>query len=227
MKKKLIIIGDGEIAKIAYEYFMSDSEYTVEAFAVEKEFKKKNSMFGIPIINFEDITEEYPPEEGFYAFVAISFISLNRTRSRIFNRLKTLGYSCASYISSKSFCNKNVFMGENVFVFENATIQRGARIGDNTFVWNGAQVSHRTIVGDNCWIAPSCAIAGCSHIKNNCFLGINSTVIDYIVIEEDTMLGAGAVCIQDITEKGTIYVGNPAKKLTKSAYEYFNIQNKN
>ena len=34
--KKLIIVGDGEFGEIAYEYFTYDSEYEVEAFAVER-----------------------------------------------------------------------------------------------------------------------------------------------------------------------------------------------
>ncbi len=33
--RKLIIVGAGEFAEIAYEYFSYDSEYDVVAFAVE------------------------------------------------------------------------------------------------------------------------------------------------------------------------------------------------
>lgn len=37
-EKKLVIVGSGEFAEIAYEYFTYDSEYEVVGFAVEKEF---------------------------------------------------------------------------------------------------------------------------------------------------------------------------------------------
>ena len=39
--RKLVIVGAGEFAEITYEYFTFDSEYEVVAFAVEKEYKKK------------------------------------------------------------------------------------------------------------------------------------------------------------------------------------------
>lgn len=38
---KLVIIGDGAFAEIAYEYFTHDSVYDVLAFSVEKEYIKK------------------------------------------------------------------------------------------------------------------------------------------------------------------------------------------
>jgi glutamyl-tRNA reductase len=34
-EKKLVVIGDGETAEMAYEYFTYDSAYEVVAFAVE------------------------------------------------------------------------------------------------------------------------------------------------------------------------------------------------
>lgn len=37
-KEKLIIIGEGETANIAYEYFTFDSEYEVIAFSVERNY---------------------------------------------------------------------------------------------------------------------------------------------------------------------------------------------
>ena len=38
--KKVIIIGIGETADLAYNYFMLDSEYEVVAFATDKEYIK-------------------------------------------------------------------------------------------------------------------------------------------------------------------------------------------
>ncbi len=39
--KKLVLIGAGEFAEIAYEYFTYDSSYEVVGFSVEKEYLKK------------------------------------------------------------------------------------------------------------------------------------------------------------------------------------------
>ena len=39
--QKLVIVGDSEFAKMAYDYFMLDSKYEVVAFAVEHNYRKE------------------------------------------------------------------------------------------------------------------------------------------------------------------------------------------
>lgn len=46
MDKKLLIIGAGETASIAYDYFTNDSEYEVVGFAVEKKYYSDNINMG-------------------------------------------------------------------------------------------------------------------------------------------------------------------------------------
>jgi FlaA1/EpsC-like NDP-sugar epimerase len=50
--KKVIIIGVGETADLAYNYFMLDSDYDVVAFAVDKEYIPlfcKHHVYGLSI----------------------------------------------------------------------------------------------------------------------------------------------------------------------------------
>ena len=54
-KEKLIIVGDSAFAEIAYEYFTYDSDYEVVAFSVEKAYLKRNRLFGLPAVPFEDL----------------------------------------------------------------------------------------------------------------------------------------------------------------------------
>ena len=68
---KIVIIGDGETAELAYEYFTHDSSHEVVAFSVEREYAKKETLFGLPVVHFEDLERIYPPAE-YSAFVAIS-----------------------------------------------------------------------------------------------------------------------------------------------------------
>ena len=44
---KLVIVGDGETAEMAFEYFTHDSPYEVTAFSVEKKYAKKEELFGL------------------------------------------------------------------------------------------------------------------------------------------------------------------------------------
>lgn len=49
--RKMILIGEGLLAGITYEYFMYDSLYEVVAFADEQNYIKLDSLFGLPIQN--------------------------------------------------------------------------------------------------------------------------------------------------------------------------------
>lgn len=86
-EKKLLIIGSGEFAEIAYEYFTYDSEYDVVGFAVEKEYLNKEELFGKKIVEFENILKMYPPQQ-YYVFVAITYNQLNRVRRRLYRKCK-------------------------------------------------------------------------------------------------------------------------------------------
>src|SRR5690348_14215770 len=94
--KKLIIVGAGEFAEIAYEYFTHDSDYEVVAFSVEKEFIIHTTLLNLPVIPFEDIETEFDPNE-YQAFIAITFTKLNRVRTRLYQMTKAKGYKIASY----------------------------------------------------------------------------------------------------------------------------------
>ena len=60
--KKLLIYGIGETAEVAYEYFTHDSNYEIVAFVVDKEFIKKDKLFDLPVIPFENVEQIYSPE---------------------------------------------------------------------------------------------------------------------------------------------------------------------
>ena len=47
---KIVIVGDGETAEMAYEYFTYDSPYDVVAFAVEAEYARKSEFAGLPVV---------------------------------------------------------------------------------------------------------------------------------------------------------------------------------
>ena len=53
--KKLIIFGVGDIAELAMYYFNNDSEYTVEAFCIDKAFREVDKFCGLDLVDFEDL----------------------------------------------------------------------------------------------------------------------------------------------------------------------------
>lgn len=221
--KKLVIIGAGEFGEIAYEYFTYDSEYDVVAFAVEKKYRKNDELFSLPVIDFEDCADKYPPTE-YDVFVAITYVQLNRARKRMYEECVRLGYHCASYISSHAFVWHNAEIGENTFIFENNVIQYHAKIGNNVVLWSGNHIGHRTVVEDNCWLTSHDVVSGFCRIGRGSFIGVNATIGDNVTIAEDVVLGAGSVTVKNLSVVGGVYVGAPAKLTEKSSYDKFGIE---
>lgn len=213
-RKKIVIIGAGPFAEVAYEYFQYDSEYEVIAFSVEKAYLKKNQLLNLPVFPFENIEEFYPPK-GIYFYAAIVYTKLNMLRTRLYKSAKQKGYTPASYISSKAFVWRNVKIGEHCFIFEDNTIQPFVLIGNNVVLWSGNHIGHHSIIRDNCFISSHVVVSGHCQIGENCFLGVNSTLINNLNIANNCIIGSGTVILSD-TKKGMLYVGNPAKSLKKS-----------
>lgn len=222
-EKKLVIVGTGEFGQIAYEYFTYDSDYDVVGFAVEREYLSEKELYGLKVIAFEDIKDNYPPDEN-EIFVAITYSQLNRIRARIFNQCKQLGYTCATYISSRAFVWHNVSVGENTFIFEDNTIQFHARIGNNVVLWSGNHIGHGSVIEDHCWLTSHDVISGFCHVGKSCFIGVNASVGDRVSIADDVVLGAGSVTVKDLPEKGRVYIGSPAKPTNKTSYEQFEVE---
>lgn len=220
--KKMVIVGDGEFAEIAYEYFTHDSPHEVVAFSVEKEFMEKEELFRLPIVPFEEITDLYPPS-NYSVFVAVTYTQLNRVRTRLYNKAKEKGYNVVSYVSSHAFVWHNVKIGENCFIFENNVLQYHVELGNNIVLWSGNHVGHRAKIGDNCFVTSHVVISGYCDIGESSFLGVNSTLADFLKIGKDCIIGAGSNIVRD-TEDAKVYVGNPAKPMEKSSYDAFGVK---
>ncbi|ACS91101.1 acetyltransferase [Thermococcus sibiricus] len=221
--EKLVIIGTGETAEIAYEYFTDYSPYEVVAFAVEREYLDKTKLFGLPVVPFENVEEIYPPEK-YKAFVAVSYTKLNRVRARLYHEAKRKGYTLVTFIHPTVFIGRDVEIGDNCFIFEYNNIQRKVKIGNNVVIWAKNHIGHRSVIKDHCYLASGVIISGFCEIGEYSFLGVNCSLNDRIKIAKDTIIGNGAIVVKDITEPGGVYVGNPARRLPKSSYEVFGVR---
>ncbi|HTV86706.1 MAG TPA: acetyltransferase [Dyella sp.] len=211
MRRPLVIVGAGEFAQIACEYFTHDSDYEVVAFSVERDYLTQDTLAGHPVVPYETLQTHYPAS-GYALYVAIPATQLNRLRARFYRDAKDKGYRFASYVSSRAFVWHNADIGENCFVFEGNVIQPFVRIGSNCILWSGNHVGHRTVVHENVFVASHAVISGYCEIGEGCFIGVNATFNDRVKVAPDNVIGAGALVTRD-TEPGRIYVGSPARAI--------------
>jgi FlaA1/EpsC-like NDP-sugar epimerase len=80
MQKNLLIVGAGEFADIAFEYFTFDSDYTVVGFAVEQEYLEETSKFDLPVVALETVDSVFP-KDSVEVHVAVTSTNLTRSES--------------------------------------------------------------------------------------------------------------------------------------------------
>lgn len=218
MSKEVVIIGAGEFARIAYEYFTYDSDYTVLAFSVHAAYRDAASLCGVPIIDYETLDTHFPPG-SVDLFVGIPASDMNRTRTRFYLELKARGHAFARYVSSHAFVWRNAAIGENSFIFENNVIQPFVSVGSNCILWSGNHIGHRTVIHDHCFLSSHVVVSGYCEIGAGAFLGVNATLNDHIRVGEHALIGSGSLLVKD-AQPQTIYVGSPARPVSgKSSFD--------
>ena len=195
--RKLVIVGDTAFAEIAYEYFTHDSDYEVVAFSVEREYLKREELFGLPVVPFETLEGTHAPD-AHSVYCANVYTRLNRLRTRLAADARRKGFALASYVSSRAFVWPNVEVGEHCFIFEDNTVQPFVKLGNNVVLWSGNHIGHHSTVGDNCFVSSHVVISGYVEVGENCFLGVNATVANNLRIGRDCWLAPNTVVFKDL-----------------------------
>jgi len=206
---KIIVFGIGDAAELAHYYFTHDSNHTVTAFTVDREYMKGEQFCGLPVIAFEEVQNEYPPQE-YSMFIATGYSKVNKIRAQKYFEAKEKEYQLVSYISSKATIFDNVETGDNCFIFEDNTLQPFVKIGNNVTLWSGNHIGHHSHIGDHCFITSHVVVSGGVRVEPYCFLGVNATIRDHIVIGRECVISAGAIILKDTVEKG-VYTVVPAE----------------
>jgi sugar O-acyltransferase (sialic acid O-acetyltransferase NeuD family) len=211
---KLVIVGAGEFAMLAYEYFTHDSEYDVVGFSVEREYLNADNLYDLPIVAFEEVTERFDVASH-HVFVAVPASDLNATRTRLYGEAKSKGYPIATYVSSAAFVWHNCQIGENCFIFEDNTLQPFTTVGNNVVMWSGNHLGHRSVIEDNCFISSHVVISGYCRVGQSTFIGVNSTLNDNVTIPESCIIASGTLVSKSLQTPARIYRGSPATEVPR------------
>ena len=207
--QKLIIFGAGQTAEVAHFYFSNDSAFDVVAFTVDAEYIAADTLFGVPVVPFETVAENYPPD-AHDMFVAVTYTGLNKIRAQKLSEVKAKGYACPSYISTKATVWPGLCHGENCLILEDNTIQPHVTIGDDVYLWSGNHIGHHTTVGDHVYIASHVVVSGSVEIGAYSFIGVNATLRDNIRIGRENLIGAACLILKN-TEDRAVFKGQASQ----------------
>lgn len=208
---QIVVFGNGLVAKLAHFYLTHDSPHDVVAFCVDRGHAKTDTLFGLPVIPFDEVVDRYPPASH-RMFVAVGYGRMNKFREERYNQAKALGYELISYLSSKATIWPESVIGDNCFIMENNTIQPFTRLGNDITMWSGSHVGHESVIKDHCFVSSQVVISGMVTIEPNCFIGVNATIRDQVTIARECVIGAGALITVDTKER-EVYGGAKAERL--------------
>jgi len=204
-----VIFGAGQIAEVAHYYFTHDSDYDVVGFTVDAEFVESDTLFGLPVVPFEDVEQVFSPD-NYAMFVAMSYKKVNRARAGKLATVKAKGYACPSYVSSKATVWPGLVYGENCFVLEDNTIQPHVTLGRDVYLWSGNHIGHHSVIRDHVYIASHVVVSGAVEVGDYSFIGVNATLRDNIRIGRANVIGAGCLILSD-TDDGCVFRGQASK----------------
>lgn len=206
---RLVIFGIGQIAQVAHYCFTEDSGYDVAGFTVDGDYLKQDSLFGLPVVAFEEAERRFPPDDH-DLFVAMGYGGLNDLRAAKVAAGRAKGYAVAHYVSSRAWVWKGFEPSDNLFLLEHNTVQPFVTIGANVTLWSGNHIGHHATIGDNVFIASHAVISGAVTVGDNCFIGVNATLGDNITVGARCVVGAGALVLKDVPAH-TVLPGNASE----------------
>lgn len=194
MSKKVVVFGTSEFSCMLAEY-IGESDDSVCAFCVDREYLDASSQNGLPVIPFEDLPSHFLPGKV-EVLVALGYRNMNALRKQRMEQALAMGYTLYTYIHPSAIISIGVCGSGNIFL-ENVVIAKGVKIGTGNIFQISTSIAHHTTIGNYNFFAPCCHLAGDIHVGDNCFFGINSSIVNGVFVSDYTLCGAGSLLTQD------------------------------
>jgi sugar O-acyltransferase (sialic acid O-acetyltransferase NeuD family) len=194
--RDVVIFGNGQIAEVVHYYLTQEGGRTVAAFTVDNKYRTAKLLFGLPVVDFENVQDIYPPD-AYDMFIAVSFRQVNKIREAKFNEAQAKGYTLTSHVSPRAIVWSEFKANPNTMIMESNVIQPYVSIGRNVIMWSGNHVGHHSSIGDHCFVASHAVISGSVTVGEGSFIGVNVTLRDNIHIGARNVLGAGTLILSD------------------------------
>lgn len=203
MKKKILIIGGGGHARSVADIALESGQFDVTG-CIDY---KTGDVLEIPIIGNDDDLEKFYESGIRSAFVALGE---NKLRSKLFFKLKDIGFDFVNIISNDARISKRAVLGKGICVMAGAVINVNTVIKDNCIINTNCSVDHDCNIGIGCHIAPGVSMSGTVSVGEGTHIGTGSNVIDGIKIGSWSYIGAGTAVVKDIPDRVMAY-GVPAR----------------
>jgi len=189
LKEKILLIGGGGHCKSVIDVIEQEDRYTIAGIIDKKELIGQK-VFGYEVIASDDELESL---HKLYtnAVITVGHIKSNAVRVKLFEQLKTVGYTLPIIVSPLAYVSKHSTLGEGTVVMHQALVNAGVRVGKNCIINSKALLEHDSTIEDNCHISTAGVINGGVLVKEDTFFGSNASSKEGIEIAG--FINAGSV----------------------------------
>ncbi|MBC5715249.1 acetyltransferase [Roseburia sp. BX1005] len=208
--KDLYIIGAGgfgrEVAWLVERINDVSFEWNLKGFIDDDESIWGSKEDGYPVLG----GCEYLKKIG--DVYAVCAVGSAKVRKKIINKLADSQVRYATLVDPSVIMSKRIRVGEGSIICAGTIITVDVIIGKHVIVNLDCTLGHDDIINDFVTMYPSVNVSGNVEIGECSELGTGAQIIQGKKIVPNTIIGAGAVVVKDIEEKGT-YVGSPVRKI--------------
>jgi len=210
LKKKIVIVGNGSLAKTLGYFVMQDGKYDLIGFAIEKKYIKEKKLLNKKIFTFQQLNK-LKINNNFEIINGIGYQQNCLIRKKIQEKLGK-EFKFHKYIHSKSYVSKFCKISPGAIIMPNASLETNSVIGLGAVIWSNVVVGHGSKIGDFCWLSAGCVVGGNTIVKKNSFVGINASITNKITIGENNIIGINT-SIQKSTSKNGVFITKQGERI--------------
>lgn len=148
------------------------------------------------------------PKADIFIAVGDNFI-----RAKLAQKVQEAGFNLVNLIHPSAIISKSARLDkEGILIMPNVVVNAKATIKKGVILNTACVIEHECFVDEFTHISVGAKLAGNVKIGKFCLLGVSSAVLPNISICDEVVVGGGALCHQNITQKG-VYVGVGARKI--------------
>lgn len=167
-KEKIVLVGNGQHAKVVLYNFKAQGLYDVACFTTHDPSLVGTMYEGNEIGGTDNeldmLKEKYQTNKFFIAFGSM------KKRKAVYEHYVENGWEAVNIIHPDAVVSEEAKIGKGVLIESGCLITPNPIVGDNVVVNTGSQVNHDNIVENHVYIASGVVLSGGVTIKENTLL---------------------------------------------------------
>jgi len=210
MINPVVILGAGNIGKLALEIFQSNNVVVYGLLDDDKSLHN-TTINEVPVLgSTEDDTYLKILGDKCDAFIATDDTKLKKHQVAMLTEgRRIMPVNC---FHKTSYISPSAEIGHGNLVSASAVVNANAKVGNHCILQSGSIIDYNAEVGNYVQVGAGAVINTGVTIGDEVFIGSGAIIVSGITIGKKARIGAGSVVIEDVKDNTTVF-GNPAKKV--------------